>query len=145
MEEILLVSECGQGVVVVTDTKVKLLSADLQATLGCLNFVQSMSSYITVCSLQQDLLVLALDDGTICGYDLSQGSFGALFSINTGFEVASIALTEDKTLMCVGLLDAPLYSLDFYRLGGEQPLKVDSRSMLAVLEHEVYEQIVCNA
>ena len=63
--------------------------------------------------------MVAYEDGTICGYDLSQGSFNAVFSQSTGFAVSSIVLTEDKAIMCVGLMDTPLYTLNFYRLGGE--------------------------
>ena len=58
-------------------------------------------------------------------------------------EVSSVAMSQDATFAFVTLFDAPLYSLVVMSTNGM--IKVEQRSLLAVMAYEAYSDILENA
>ena len=61
------------------------------------------------------------------------------------FEVTSLSLTQEADMVCIALYDAPLFSLLVYYLGSESITKIEQRSLLSILDHEAYQNILENA
>ena len=106
-EEIHLIKELDFGFLIVTDRRVKLLSRSLEV-LKDKAFADDM---ITCCDFKNGLLLISLLEGKVISFRLQDNELLELAQSNLNHEIFGASMTADGEFACVGLQDAPLYSI----------------------------------
>jgi len=106
-EEIHLIKELDFGFLIVTDRRVKLLNQSLEV-LKDKAFTDDM---ITCCDFKNGLLLISLLEGKLISFRLQDNELLELAQSNLNHEIFGASMTADGEFACVGLQDAPLYSI----------------------------------
>jgi hypothetical protein len=131
-EEIHLVRELDFGFLIVTDKRVKLLGRDLEI----LKDKAYSDDMITCCDFKNGLLLISLLEGKLVSFKLEGDELLELARTNLNHEIFGASMTADGDFACVGLQDAPLYSLVILKV--DTMKIVEQRSLLSIMEYEGY-------